>query len=207
MDAGIPSPFAKPYCPKAMSNPFAILGIDPVFSLSLPALERRQRELNRALHPDQHSSSGSGQRRQALSRAMDINQAYRTLRDPALRAGVLLELLGAPPEGSRSNVSPPEFLMEMMTQREQLDQARLKRDARTIGVLAEVMAEREMELITQLTEAFGVLQEASRQARLNSSEATGQEDPEAFKKAFDRLTELRYVRRFRDEVRVIEDEF
>lgn len=190
-----------------MSNPFATLGLDPVFSISLPALERRQRELNRALHPDQHSSSGSGQRRRALDRAMDINQAYRTLRDPAQRASVLLELLGAPAEASRGNASPPELLMEMMEQREQLDQARRKRDARKIGELAEHMADREQRLLGLLTETFEALQETSRQVRHKSSDQTVPLDIASFQKAFDGLAELRYVRRFRDEVRVIEDEF
>lgn len=190
-----------------MSNPFATLGLDPAFALSLPALERRQRELNRALHPDQHSSSGSGQRRQALNRAMDINQAYRTLRDPAQRASVLLDLLGAPPEASRANNTPPELLMEMMDQREQLDQARRKRDARTVGSLAEKMADREQQLLGQLTEAFELLQEATRQAQQKTPNKSASLNSASFEKAFDQLAELRYVRRFRDEVRVIEDEF
>lgn len=187
-----------------MSDPFTTLGLEPVFALSLPALERRQRELNRALHPDQHSSNGSGQRQRALHRAMDINQAYRTLRDPALRAAALLELLGAPAGAAQAAASPPELLMEMMTQREQLDAARRSRDTKKIGELAEAMADREHRLLDQLAAAFAPLERTSSRTDPASSDTGQQTAP--FQLAFDRLAELRYVRRFRDEVRTIEDE-
>ena len=95
-----------------MSNPFETLGLAPTFTLDAAELEQRQRELNRALHPDRHASKGSGERRQALGRAMDVNQAYRTLRDAASRAEALFELLGIH-ELSERTVTDPTLLGEM----------------------------------------------------------------------------------------------
>jgi molecular chaperone HscB len=182
-----------------MANPFETLGLAPTFALDLAELEQRQRELNRALHPDRHAGKGSGERRLALSRAMDINQAYRTLREPASRAEALFELLGIHELGERT-VTDPALLGEMLEQRELLDEARRDKDKRRLLELKAEMAERRAQVEVALGRAFEALlaYAANRDARA----ARGPE-AEAAQRLF---AELKYVRRFGEEVAAIEDE-
>jgi molecular chaperone HscB len=184
----------------ALENPFETLGLEPSFGLDLAALERRQRELSRALHPDRYAGRPAGERRQALSRAMDVNHAFRTLRDPVSRADSLLALLAAPP-AANERATDPGLLMNMMEQREELDRVRNKRDQRGLLALKETMAAREQAVLADLDKAFGPLL-----AELRADATTGAQGDARFSRVRPLLTELRYVRRFLEEVRLSEDE-
>ena len=190
-----------------MANPFETLGLAPTFALDLAALEQRQRELNRAVHPDRHAGKSPGERRQALSRAMDINLAYRTLRDPASRAEALFELLGA---GStrESTVSDPALLMDMMEQREALEEARNAKDLVRLHGIGKTMAARERQVIQALEAAFAPLLSGAAGARQTDGKARPDASPEAaaLREAQRLLAELRYVRRFAEEIAAFEDE-
>lgn len=182
-----------------MQNPFQTLGLTPTFALDAAELEQRQRELNRAVHPDRHAGKSSGERRVALSRAMDINQAYRTLRDPTSRAEALFDLLGAAVE--ERSVTDPVLLGEMLEQRELLDEVRRDKDLKRLGELKQQMLTRERQLVSELSEAFDVLLGSAR------SNAPGDAVSGALLERPQRLfTELKYVRRFGEEVAAIEDE-
>ncbi len=185
-----------------MSNPFEILGLEPCFALEPSVLERRQRDLNKALHPDQHSSKSAADRRRALSRAMDINQAYRTLRDPASRAEALLALLGVDGGKEQRSSTPPSLLMEMMDQREELEGARRSADVAKVRGLGSKMKQRQQLVEEKLQRAFASLLRA---APSNSAERPSLPATD-LRATVELVSELRYVRRFRDEVAAIEDE-
>jgi molecular chaperone HscB len=177
-----------------MNNPFETLGLRPGFALDLSALERRQRDLSRALHPDRFAGSTPAERRQALSRAMDVNHACRTLRDPLLRADALLAAVGAPPlAGETERVTDPALLMEMLEQREELDEVKKRGDRAALGGLKERMKAREQELVAKLEQAFEPL-------------LRGESDDAHVAPLRRLLIELRYVRRYLEEVAVLEDE-
>jgi molecular chaperone HscB len=182
-----------------MANPFETLGLAPSFALDPVALEQRQRELNRAMHPDRHASKGTGERRQALSRSMDINQAYRTLRDPGSRAEALFELLGMHELGERS-VTDPVLLGEMLEQRELLDQARREKNGERLLELKAQMAERRAQVEEALGQAFEPL---LAYAARHDARATRGAEADAAQRLF---AELKYLRRFGEEVAAIEDE-
>jgi molecular chaperone HscB len=182
-----------------MPNPFETLGLAPSFTLDPALLEQRQRELNRALHPDRHAGKGSGERRLALSRSMDINQAYRTLRDPASRAEALFELLGIHELAERT-VSDPALLGEMLEQRELLDEARRDKNRERLLQLKLQMSERRLQIEAALARAFEPL--LSYAVRSDARAARGAE-ADAAQRLF---AELKYVRRFGEEVAAIEDE-
>jgi len=193
-----------------VANPFETLGLSPSFALDPAALEQRQRELNRAVHPDRHAGKGAGERRQALNRAMDVNLAYRTLRDPASRAEALFELLGA--GGAReATISDPVLLLEMMDQREALEEARRAQDLERLHGIGKSMAERERRVIQALEQAFAPLLagwKGAAGARQSDGNAARPGEPEAAGLAEARglLAELRYVRRFAEEIAAFEDE-
>jgi molecular chaperone HscB len=182
-----------------MPNPFETLGLDPSFRLDGAELEQRQRELNRAMHPDRHAGKGAGERRQALSRSMDVNQAYRTLRDPASRAEALFELLGIHELAERT-ITDSALLGEMLEQRELLDEARRHKDRERLHTLKSHMLDRQDQIEESLGRAFEPLL-----AYAKSADPRAARGPEV--DAAHRLfSELKYVRRFGEEVAAIEDE-
>lgn len=180
-----------------MSNPFELLGLTPSFAIDPELLEQRQRELNRALHPDRHAGKSPAERREALGRSMDVNRAYRTLRDPASRAEALFEVLGESWNAERT-VTDPTLLGEMLEQRERLDQIRRSKDTERLKGLQRDMLAREAALVQQLTRAFQPLTDAL--------PAAGGGNEAQLSTVRRLLTELRYVRRFVEEVSAIEDE-
>jgi Fe-S protein assembly co-chaperone HscB len=152
------------------------------------------------VHPDRHAGKSPGERRQALSRAMDVNLACRTLRDPATRAEALLELLGVAALGEREKtISDPLLLGEMLEQRELLEEAQQSKDLARLRELAAGMKERETRVLSDLDLAFAPLFAASGAVAVDARAAQ-------IDGARRLLSELRYVRRFAEEVAAFEDE-
>src|SRR6185503_15334256 len=110
------------------SDPFEILGMEPRFDLDLRALEQRHRDLSRALHPDRYAGAPSAERRLALSRAIEVNDAWRMLRDPIRRAEAILRRGGVEIGETLEPKPSPDLLMEMMESREALSDAARKKD-------------------------------------------------------------------------------
>jgi molecular chaperone HscB len=182
-----------------MSNPFETLGISPAFALDIAQLEERQRDLNRVMHPDRHAGKGPAERRQSLSRSMDVNQAYRVLRDPGSRAEALFELLGIHEQGERT-INDPALLGDMLEQRELLDEARRDKDKGRLTTLAQHMKARQTKIEEALGQAFRPLLEYSSSG---DPRATRGPEVDAARRLF---SELKYLRRFGEEVAAIEDE-
>jgi len=173
-----------------MNDPFDTLGVDARFDLDLPALERRHRELSKALHPDRYAGAPAAERRLALSRAIDVNEAFRALRDPTRRAEALFRRAGVPVGETAEPKASPALLMEMMEAREELaDAARAKKLAQ-VSALGEAMEARQRAI----------------EGRLAREIERAKSDQQEMEKALPLLGELRYVRRFLDEVRAIEEE-
>src|SRR6188768_4067233 len=123
-------------------DPFETLGVEPVFGLDLTILEQRHRDLSRALHPDRHAASGAAERRMALGRAIEVNEAYRVLKDPVRRAEALLSLRGVATGEGKEPPASPALLMAVMERREALAEARqTKNEAALTRLIAEVHAE------------------------------------------------------------------
>jgi molecular chaperone HscB len=167
-------------------DPFATLGIARSYEVDLRALEKTHRDLSRALHPDRYLSTTASERREALARAVEVNEAWRIVRDPLRRAEALLSLSGVAPGEDREPSPDPAFLMDMLEQREALSDARRARDPDAIRGLAEGVR-------TQFAEA---------ERELSRGLATRAGEP-----LLSTLGKLRFYRRFLDEVSAIEDEF
>lgn len=176
----------------AEPDAFEILAIEPGYELDLTALAARHRELSRALHPDRHAGRPAAERRAALSRAIAVNEAWRALRDPVRRAEVLLGRLGIPVGEAAEPAGDPSLLLEVMEQREALAEARAARDLTAVRRLAAAMRAREAAVQAALAAGFCGL----------GAVASGPGDGEALLR---KLGELRYVRRFLEEVGEIED--
>jgi molecular chaperone HscB len=164
-------------------DPFVTLGLERRFDLDIKAVEKRHRDLSRALHPDKFAQEGGTERRIALGQAADVNEAWRIVRDPIRRAEALFALAGVP-VGETNEPKPTQaFLMQMLDEREALEEAKLARDRGKIRELAEDVEVRERDAESALADGF----------------ASGSPD-------VTKLGELRFYRRFLDEVATIEEE-
>jgi len=170
-------------------DPFATLGVAPRFDLDLTQLERRHRELSRALHPDRYASAPVTERRMSLSRAIEVNEAYRALKDPVKRAESLLTSSGVKVGETNEPGPSNELLMEMMDAREELAEVVKAKDLGGVIKLGEAMRAREQGVIVALSAAFEA------------------DDAAGLARAVTLLGELRYTKRFLDEVTAFEEAF
>jgi molecular chaperone HscB len=166
------------------ADPFTLLGLEPRFSLDAATLEQRHRELSRALHPDKYAQAPAAERRMALSRAIEVNEAARALRDPVKRAEALARRAGIEVGEAVEPKPPATLLMEMMESRE---------------ALAEATAARDLDAVTKLGEGA-----RARQKRVEAELAAAFEGGDA-SRVLPLLGELRYLRRFLEEVDAFEE--
>ncbi len=185
-----------------MSDPFDTLGVEPRFDLDQQALEERHRALSKALHPDRFAGRPATERRMSLDKAIAVNAAWRALRDPVKRAEALLARLGVVTGELAEPKANPALLMEMMEVREELQDAHRARDLEHIGRIAERMRAREAEVMRRLDRGFDVAMAAHGEA--NEGEANGANGETTGLSTL--LGELRYVRRFFEELEAIEEQ-
>ena len=88
------------------------------------ALEQLFHQLSWKLHPDNFVKAGEFERNLALERSSELNDAYRTLRDPITRVEYLLLRAGVRKEGTTKQQAPPELLEEVFELNEALDELR-----------------------------------------------------------------------------------
>jgi molecular chaperone HscB len=159
------------------------------FDVDMGTAERKHRALSRALHPDKYVGAGERDRRTALAKAVEVNEAWRIVRDPVRRAEALLKLRGLDPAEGREPKLTQEFLMEMLELREALDDAKRAHDLKAVRAMAVDIQARVRDVEQALSEGFR------------------RSDRDEGKVLVGRLGELRFFRRFLDEVSAIEDEF
>jgi len=110
-------------------NDFVLFGLPEQFALDRADLDNRWRKLQASAHPDRFAAEGAAAKRLAMQWSVRINEAYRRLREPLSRASYLCELRGAPIDAERNTAMPAAFLMQQMSWREALDEARGDADA------------------------------------------------------------------------------
>lgn len=80
--------------PATPTDYFAFLGLPRRLELDEVALEREFYSLSRKLHPDRFSQASAREQAWSLEKTSQLNDAYRTLRDPIARTEYLLSLEG-----------------------------------------------------------------------------------------------------------------
>jgi molecular chaperone HscB len=171
----------QPPAPNAAKDKFAILGLPRSFELDEGALDERFRTLSRKLHPDRFARASARERRFSLEQTTALNDAYRTLQDPARRAEHLLELRGVRPLSDTA--MPEEFLEEAMADREKLLEAKTEGGNDGVEQLARGIREKHD---AAMAEIGGILRESEPEsARLS--------------RVAELLARLRYYKRYLDE--------
>jgi molecular chaperone HscB len=182
--------------PAAGIDRFAVLGLPRRFEVDLGAAETAYKELSRQLHPDRFAKADPRARKAALARTVEINDAWRTVKDPLRRAEYLLELAGYALSGGEKSAemsktrkvsAPPTFLVEILELRDELAAAQQAGDAVKVAFMSEDMRGRA----------------AAAMETIGASIDGG--TPESLDEAARALMSLRYYQRFLDQVTAHEE--
>jgi molecular chaperone HscB len=111
------------------SDYFAMFEIPRKLWIEMGALEKKFLQLSWKLHPDNYVNASAEEREISLKRSSELNDAYRTLREPVVRVEYLLAIEGARVEGKSKQQAPPELLEEVFELNESLDELREARAA------------------------------------------------------------------------------
>ena len=187
-----------PQCTKILPLPrradyFSFLGLPRKLNVEASVLEERFRALSRQFHPDYFYNAPPAERRASLERSSYLNDAYRTLKQPAGRIEYLLKLEGLAPDNpaEASRKVPPALLEEVFALNEEFDEIRGERAG---GAPADAWRAR-LERARQPIEAKRVQHEAQLQelaARWDAGESDG--DRRAILEALrDRFLERNYI--------------
>ena len=109
---------------------FALFEIPRRLWMDTSSLEQKFLQLSWKLHPDNFVNASEQERELSLKRSSELNDAYRTLRDPIARVEYLLAIEGERKEGEKKQHAPPELLEEVFALNESLDELR---EARASG--------------------------------------------------------------------------
>ncbi len=127
--------------PAVPTDYFTFFGLPRKLSLDVVELERDFHRLSRKLHPDLYVTAGGAEAEWSLEKSSQLNDAYRTLRDPILRTAYLLKLEGVQLEEQskaatdqaratgqeKQQVVPPDLLEEVFELNMQLEEFRAGR--------------------------------------------------------------------------------
>jgi molecular chaperone HscB len=117
---------------------FEVFSLPPKLTIDTASLEKQFYTLSRKLHPDRFAGKPLAEQEAALAQSSQLNDAYRTLKDPVLRTQHLLKLEGieleeqskAATDAARATgvekkqVVPPELLEEVFELNMQLQEMR-----------------------------------------------------------------------------------
>lgn len=127
--------------PAAPVDYFTFFGLPYKLNLETATLEREFYDLSRHLHPDINVRRSPQEQEWSLQQSSELNDAYRTLKDPIARTEYLLRLVGvrldeqskaATEEARRTGqakkqVVPPDLLEKVFELNMQLEEARMNK--------------------------------------------------------------------------------
>ena len=122
-------------------NYFQLFALKPAFNIDLNALEANYRAIQSASHPDRFVTCTSAEKLQSMQTATLANEAYLTLKSPALRAAYLLGLQGINAISETNTKMPHDFLMQQMEWREAMQDAKAEKN---IGDLEQLLTEMQL---------------------------------------------------------------
>src|SRR5579864_6320888 len=135
---------------------FAFFGLPQKLKIDEAELEQRFHQLSWKVHPDNFVKASEFERNLALERSSELNDAYRTLREPVLRVEYLLLREKVRKEGTTKQQAPPELLEEVFELNESLDELR---EARSEGGDIESLRKRLIEAQNSFKEKLSEVDE------------------------------------------------
>ncbi len=131
------------------ASDFELLGLPERFQLDAVALDTAWKRLQQQAHPDRFATDGASAQRVSMQWSVRINEAHQRLRDPLKRAAYLCERRGVPISAEDNTAMPADFLMQQMTWREALDDARSPEDLAALLDDAKARREQLLAVLTQ----------------------------------------------------------
>jgi molecular chaperone HscB len=107
-----------------MSNYFQIFSLPISYDIDVNNLQQQYRNLQRTVHPDKFVNAPAQERRLALQKSAQINDAFQVLKNPLKRAEHLLTLNNVENDSQLTS----EFLMEQMELREELEEIQQQKE-------------------------------------------------------------------------------
>src|SRR5438552_9615964 len=116
-------------CGKLLQMPqavdyFALFEMSRKLWIEMDGLEQKFLQLSWKLHPDNFVNASEQERELSLERSSELNDAYRTLREPVARVEYLLAIEGERKEGEKKQQALPELLEAASELNESLDELR-----------------------------------------------------------------------------------
>ena len=125
-----------------MQNYFSLFQLKQAFNIDLSTLEANFRKIQSEVHPDRFVAGTTAEKLHSMQTATLANEAYATLKAPALRAAYLLALSGIDATPETNTQMPADFLMQQMEWREALEDAK---QAKNVADLEKLLAEMQTE--------------------------------------------------------------
>src|SRR5436309_12439232 len=98
-------PFCGKIQPAQATDYFSFFSLPRKLNIDLPQLEREFYRLSRKLHPDLFARGSAQEQEWSTEKTSQLNDAYRTLKDPIARTEYLLELEGVKLEEQSRNAT------------------------------------------------------------------------------------------------------
>ncbi len=202
--------------PATAVDHFFFFGLPRKLNVDVAALEREFYRLSRKLHPDVYARAGEREQQWSLEKGSQLNDAYRTLKDPLARTAYLLGLEGVQLEEQskaatdrarqtgeeKQQVVPPDMLEEAFELNMQLEELRAEKksggaDPAIVAELESAKARFERKLEALAEELRGYWSEWDALAFHDRPGTTAAEDSERTRvrdKMVDLLNRRSYVR-------------
>jgi molecular chaperone HscB len=159
--------------PPVPADYFTFFGLPKKLKVDTAALQREFYQLSRRLHPDLYAQAGGQEQHWSLEKSSQLNDAYRTLRDPIKRTEYLLRLEGVELEEQsksateqarasgqvKKQVVPPDMLEEVFELNMKLEELRMqKKMGEDDPALIEELGRQKLELEEKFEALFHELQ-------------------------------------------------
>jgi len=173
---------------------FEFFGLRKKLNLDEPRLQKEFYALSRKLHPDVYARATANEQDWSLQKTSQLNDAYRTLKDPVARTQYLLSLEGIQLEEQsksatdtarqtgeeKKQVVPPELLEEVFELNMQLQELKMgESDLKTIAQLESAKKNFEQKL-----------DDSTAELKKYWDDWDSAKDPDAEKKAMDQMLAL-----------------
>ena len=103
-------------------NYFELFTLPFQFEVDLNRLSEVYRELQRDVHPDKFAHADEHSKLLAVQKSAQVNDGFETLKNPLSRAQYMLAEQGVDMQIEQKTLQDPEFLMQQMALREQLEE-------------------------------------------------------------------------------------
>lgn len=104
-------------------NFFELFGLPVAFEIDTAKLPLTYKTLAQITHPDKFANAGNAEKLMMVQKNAQVNDGFQVLKNPISRAEHILELRGIELRHEQQTIQDPEFLMQQMDWREQLEDA------------------------------------------------------------------------------------